>query len=409
MRQLLPATAKRALLAVALAAACGVTAVAADAVTLRWAGRGDMQTTDPHSQNEGLTNNINSLVYEFLVDRDKELGLAPGARRVVDAGQSRRRGASSCAPGVKFHDGTPFTADDVVFSYERAKADTSQLRAYANAAGVAKKIDDLTVEFTTNGPNPIMLEHLATINIMSKAWCEKNKCMKPQNFAGKEEMITAREANGTGPYMLVSRQPDVKTVLKKNPELVGHQDRALRRQHRRRRVHADRVRRHARGRAHLGRGRPRQRPAAAGRAAPPADPQHQGDRGCREPHRVHRHGPGARRAPLFQRQGQESVQGRSRAPGALPGDRHRRDPEGDDARPVQAHRRDPALAQDVDARAREAPPVRQGEGEEAARRRRLPERLRGHARLPEQPLRERRAHLPGAWPPCGRRSAWRPR
>ncbi len=66
-----------------------------------------------------------------------------------------------------------------------------------------------------------MLEHLATINIMSKAWCEKNKCQKPQNFAAKEDMITAREANGTGPYSLVSRQPDVKTVLKKNPNWWG--------------------------------------------------------------------------------------------------------------------------------------------------------------------------------------------
>ena len=63
-----------------------------------------------------------------------------------------------------------------MFSFERAKADTSQLRAYANAVGqAAKKIDDLTVEFVTDGPNPIMLEHVATIIIMSKAWCEKNR------------------------------------------------------------------------------------------------------------------------------------------------------------------------------------------------------------------------------------------
>ena len=220
MRQPATRPAPRALVAVALAAVLGLSALAADAVTLRWAGRGDMQTTDPHSQNEGLTNNVNSLIYEFLVQRDKNLGLVPSlAESWTQVNPTTWR--FKLRPGVKFHDGTPFTADDVVFSYERAKADTSQLRAYANAAGVPKRIDDLTVEFTTNGPNPIMLEHVATINVMSKAWCEKNRCQKPQNFAAKEDMITAREANGTGPYALVSRQPDVKTVLKKNPNWWG--------------------------------------------------------------------------------------------------------------------------------------------------------------------------------------------
>jgi len=211
---------KRTLAAVMLAVLAGTATLAADAVTLRWAGRGDMQTTDPHSQNEGLTNNINSLVYEFLVQRDKELGLVPSlAESWTQVNPTTWR--FKLRPNVRFHDGTPFTADDVVFSFERAKSDTSQLRAYANASGVPKKIDDLTVEFTTSGPNPIELEHVATINIMSKAWCEKNKCQKPQNYAAKEDMITAREANGTGPYSLVTRQPDVKTVLKKNPNWWG--------------------------------------------------------------------------------------------------------------------------------------------------------------------------------------------
>jgi len=205
---------------VSLAAVLAVAAAGADAVTLRWAGRGDMQTTDPHSQNENLTNNINAQIYEFLVVRDKQLKQVPGlAESWTQVNPTTWR--FKLRPGVKFHDGTPFTADDVVFSFERARADTSQLRAYSNAAGIPKKIDDLTVEFTTNGPNPIELEHIGTINIMSKAWCEKNRCQKPQNFGAKEDMITAREANGTGPYSLVSRQPDVKTVLKKNPNWWG--------------------------------------------------------------------------------------------------------------------------------------------------------------------------------------------
>ncbi len=193
---------------------------AVEAKTLRWAGRGDINTTDPHSQNENLTNNVNSLVYDTLIQRDKDLKLEPGLAvswQQVNPTTWRFK----LRPGVKFHDGTPFTADDVVFSYERARADSSQLRAYANASGTPKKIDDLTVEFTTAGPNPIELEHVATIYIMSKVWCEKNRATKPQNFTQKEDMITAHQANGTGAYSLVSRQPDIKTVLAKNPNWWG--------------------------------------------------------------------------------------------------------------------------------------------------------------------------------------------
>ena len=206
-------------LAVAIAVATLALADASGA-TLRWSGRGDMQTTDPHSQNEGLTNNINSLIYEFLVDRTKTLTIEP---RLAESWQqvSPTVWRFKLRAGVKFHDGTSFTADDVVFSFERARSDSSQLRAYANAAGIAKKIDDLTVEFTTPGPNPIMLEHLATINIMSKAWCEKNHATKPQNYSAKEDMVTAHQANGTGPYMLKAREPDVRTVLVKNPNWWG--------------------------------------------------------------------------------------------------------------------------------------------------------------------------------------------
>src|ERR1700676_4777231 len=193
---------------------------ALDAKTLRWAGRGDMQTTDPHSQNENLTNNINILVYEPLLVRSKTLTLLPA---LADSWQqlSPTTWRFHLRPGVKFHDGSPFTADDVVFSFERARADSSQLRVYANASGIPKKVDELTVDFTTSAPNPIELEHTNTINIMSRAWCEKNRATKPQNYAQKEDMITAHQANGTGPYMLKSREPDIKTVLTKNPNWWG--------------------------------------------------------------------------------------------------------------------------------------------------------------------------------------------
>jgi len=207
--------------ALMLCAALGFAeAPSADARTLRWAGRGDLQTTDPHAQNENLTNNINTLIYEPLINRDKKLGLVAAlAASWTELDPTTWR--FKLRPGVRFHDGTPFTADDVVFSFERARADTSQLRVYANASGMPKRIDDLTVDFTTSGPNPVELEHVVTINIMSRAWCEKNKALRPQNYTQKEDLVTAHAANGTGPYRLKSREPDIRTVLLKNPDWWG--------------------------------------------------------------------------------------------------------------------------------------------------------------------------------------------
>src|SRR5258706_3131099 len=198
----------------------GLNATVADAVTVRCANRGDSQTTARHSQTEGLPNNITQLMSESRVGRDKKLAFEP--QLAVSWEQtSPTVWRFKLLPGVKFHDGTPFTADDVVFSFQRAAEPTSQLRVYANASGVPKKIDDLTVEFTTSGPNPVELEHMNTINIMRKAGCEKNKATKPQNYTQKEDMITAHQANGTGAYMLKTREPDIKTVLVKNPNWWG--------------------------------------------------------------------------------------------------------------------------------------------------------------------------------------------
>ena len=209
-------------LPVALAASLAVASIA-DAKTLRWAGRGDPQTMDPYSQNENLTNNINNLIYDTLVMRDKDLKVIPGLATSWEQ-LNPTTWRFKLREGVKFHDGTPFTADDVVFSIQRAAEDTSQIRAYANAAGKPRKIDDMTVEFVTSGPNPIELEHLVTIFMMSKAWCEKNKATKPLDFKNKEEMITSRNANGTGAFSLKAREPDVKTHLVKNPAWWGWKD-----------------------------------------------------------------------------------------------------------------------------------------------------------------------------------------
>ncbi len=206
-----------------LAAATALASAAVAAQTLRWASQGDPQTMDPHSQNEQLTNSMNGQVYEFLVGRDRQLNLVPElATEWQQTGPLQWR--MKLRPNVKFHDGTPFTADDVVFSINRAKLPTSQLAVYANAVGEVKKIDDLTVEFNLAQVNPIFLQHINTLNIMSKAWSEKHNVTKPLDFKNKEESFAAYNANGTGPYMLVKREPDVKTTYKRNPNWWGKFD-----------------------------------------------------------------------------------------------------------------------------------------------------------------------------------------
>jgi peptide/nickel transport system substrate-binding protein len=67
-----------------------------------------------------------------------------------------------------------------------------------------------------------MLEMLAnSLFMMSKAWSEKNNAVETQDFTNQKEAYTARNAMGTGPYVLVSRDPDVKSVFKKNPSWWG--------------------------------------------------------------------------------------------------------------------------------------------------------------------------------------------
>lgn len=206
-------------LIISLALSC---ASMVDAKTLRWSSQGDAATLDPHSQNETFNNGINNLVYEYLAVRDRQTfdKYVPGLA-LSWANTGPLTWLFKLRQGVTFHDGTPFTADDVVFSFDRARNSTVTFRLYSAQSGIARKIDDHTVEFTTPVPNPVMLETVTNIMIMSKAWCEKHGVVKPLDYVKKEESFATRNAMGTGRYRLVAWEQGVKILHKKNPAWWG--------------------------------------------------------------------------------------------------------------------------------------------------------------------------------------------
>ncbi len=200
----------------------GLVPTAAAAKTFRWSSQGDAATHDPHAQNEGVNNQINGQIYEQLLSRDRNLkpvaSLATAWKQL-----SPTVWVFTLRKGVTWQDGSAFTADDVVFSVIRSQHDASNMKVFGTAVGKPRRIDDHTVEFTTPVPNPVLLDMLSSGNIfiMSKAWCVKHRVEKPQDYKSGEETYAARHAMGTGPFMLVAREPDVKTVLKKNPNWWG--------------------------------------------------------------------------------------------------------------------------------------------------------------------------------------------
>jgi peptide/nickel transport system substrate-binding protein len=205
-----------------LAAALVSLAGPASAATFRWSSQGDYLSADPHAQNEGINNLINDEIFERLTARAKDLSLIPSlATSWEPAGPNTLR--FRLRKGVTFHDGTPFTADDVVFSLARAQLPSSNFKVFANPVGTARKVDDFTVDIETPAPSPlaILLENVNAIRIMSKSWCEKNGALKPQDFKTGEETFASRNANGTGPFRLVKREAEVATTLRKNPSWWG--------------------------------------------------------------------------------------------------------------------------------------------------------------------------------------------
>jgi peptide/nickel transport system substrate-binding protein len=206
-----------------LAAALIAFAATTQAATLKWGAQNDILTLDPHSQNHATTLGIMQHTYEGLVRYNKDFQVEPClATSWQQLSPTHLR--FNLRKNVKFHDGTPFTADDVVFSYRRILQPQGTLQIYVAGVKEVEKIDDYTVDLILSGPSPILLRNLIDFRIMSKSWSVKNKSENVQDYVAKEESYASRHANGTGSYMIKLWEPDKRLVMQANANWWGKRD-----------------------------------------------------------------------------------------------------------------------------------------------------------------------------------------
>src|SRR3546814_577050 len=114
------------------------------------------------------------------------------------------------------------TADDVLFSVERIRTEGSDMKVIADLIEEAVKVDDYTVDLVTPQPDPILPLQLEIFMIMDKEWSEEHDTTEATNISGGDQSNYANlHANGTGPYVVKERQPDVRTLLVPNPDWWG--------------------------------------------------------------------------------------------------------------------------------------------------------------------------------------------
>jgi peptide/nickel transport system substrate-binding protein len=188
---------------------------------LRWASAGGALTADPHAYDESPTSAQHRQIYEQLIQLDSDLTPAPGlavewrlVEPIIWEFQLRR--------GVRFHDGSPFTAADVVFSFARARTELP-VGFGGRIASIAevRAVDQRTVRIVTKFPDPQMWEKVSYIAIMSEAWASAHGARMPANVSAGEENYASRHANGTGPFILKEFEPNGPVVIVRNADWWG--------------------------------------------------------------------------------------------------------------------------------------------------------------------------------------------
>ncbi|MCL4107705.1 UNVERIFIED_CONTAM: hypothetical protein GTU68_022166 [Idotea baltica] len=165
---------------------------------------------DPHAVNSAPVLGFLNNVYEGLVRRGKDMAIEPAlatAWEPIGEGEGWR---FTLRQGVTFHDGSAFTAEDVLFSYQRASDEASDTRSWFAPVSDVKVVDDFTVDILTSAPNPIFPDSIANWMMVDRGWATANDAALPNKDDGNYATLNA---NGTGAFKVTAREPGLRTVL----------------------------------------------------------------------------------------------------------------------------------------------------------------------------------------------------
>jgi peptide/nickel transport system substrate-binding protein len=176
----------------------------------KWASTTDPQTMDPHAVNSAPVLSFLNNVYEGLVRRGQDMSIEPSLATAWAPLTGENGWRFTLREGVTFQDGAAFTAEDVLFSYQRASDEAADVRSWFAPVSEVRVVDDFTIDFITTAPNPLFPDSIANFMILDKDWAENNDAALPARDA---ENFATMNVNGTGPFALASRDPGVKTVL----------------------------------------------------------------------------------------------------------------------------------------------------------------------------------------------------
>jgi peptide/nickel transport system substrate-binding protein len=192
----------------------------ASSQVLRYANQGELKSLDPYTLKETTTIAHHAHVYEGLIGRDRDLKIVPALAESWET-LDPLHWRFHLRKGVKFHNGDPFTADDVLFSADRVRANGSNFLSNVPADAKFVKVDDYTVDVTLSSPNPILISQWDGWYIMDKKWCQEHDAVAPTPASATTPSYAALHENGTGPFTIESHQPGVKTVFKAFPGWWG--------------------------------------------------------------------------------------------------------------------------------------------------------------------------------------------